>query len=559
MTGAVYAIRSALRPEGTVLLAAFLSLLVLSVFPAVIILRQSVFDGSGQLSAVNFIRVFTDSSVLHIPFWNSFRVSVMVVLIALLLAYPLAFLVARSDMPGRALVAALALGPYIMPSYALSMAWVLLFSTEGLGHALLGYEPGIPAYGFWPIVIVCAVHLFPLAFIVLANAIGSLNPELFEAARIHGATSRHRFFRVTFPMLMPAILSSGMVVFSFGMTEFAPAVLLGTSDNFFVLTTQIWSFATVFPTNYGAAAVLCLVLVASIAVVLQVNRAILGRRRYTTIGGNLGQSGLWRLGPWRYPALIYCIWLLGVTLVLPTVCLLVGSLIDLWGKGWGPSNWTTRHFVNLLEDRSYKQGIVNVLYLGAIAGVCTVLIGSVVGYFIVRGNRWISRSLEIVASVPLVLPGVVIGVALIVGFSTPPFDLYGTVWILVVGYTIRFLPLVVSSCTSAMAQINEQLEEAGRIFGANWVTTQVKIMLPLLKSALFGAVLLVFVSTLKEVGMAAFVWAPGAEVAPVMAVIQFADGFVQQAIGLSFVMLVLALVGTAMAVRLGAVKLVEVR
>ncbi len=557
--GAVPALRAALRTETYVLLATALLLLILSLFPVAIILRQSLFDASNQLSAANFIRVFGDPSVLHIPLWNSVRVSITITAIALVLAYPLAFLVTRTDMPCRVMIAALTLGPYIIPSYALSMAWVLTFSAGGVGEALVGVEPSVPAYGFWPIAIVSAVHLFPLAFIMLSNAIGSLNPELFEAARIHGAKASQRLFRVTLPMLLPAILSSGMVVFAFAMNEFAPAALLGTSANFYVLTTQIWSFATVYPTNYGVAAVLSLILLAAITAVLQTNRLLLGKRRYTTIGGNLGQSAKLALGRWRYVALGYCVLLLATVLLLPTACILVGSLVDIWGKGWGPANWTLRHFADLLEDRTYKQSIVNVLVLGALTGLCTVLIGSIIGYFIARSGRRVSQLLEIGSSLPLILPGVLVGLALILGFSTPPFDLYGTVWLLLLGYVVRFLPIVVSSCTAAMAQISEQVEEASRIFGASWARTQFQIMLPLLRGPLFGAMILVVISVLKEVGMAAFAWAPGAEVAPVMALMQFTDGFVQQAIGLSFVMLVVALIGAVIAVRLGAIKFVDVR
>lgn len=547
-----------LSVENGVLLGAGVILTALSLYPAAIILRNGFLGVDGQATLNHFFEAFSDKFYLYDPFWNSLQLSLLATPIALLMAFPLAFLVSRTDMPGRKTIAILLIGPYIVPSYAISMSWVLLFSTNGVVESLLGIESPISPYGFWPVVLVSATHLYPFAFILLANAMASLNPEIFEAARIHGASRWYTLRRVTLPMLLPATLSAAVLVFAYVMAEFAPAMLLGTPEGFYVLTTQIWSFATVYPTNFHMAAVLCLMLILATFVFLRTNTALLGRRRYTTVGGNIRQPERTNLGRWRNPAMIYCLLFLFFTLILPIITILLGSLHDLWGKGWGPSNWTLRHFINISQDRTYKQSIVNVLYLGLISGFLAVLLGGTVSYFIVRGSRRVSRFLETVAFIPFILPGVVIGIGLILGFSKPPFDLYGTLWILVVGYIIRFLPLVVSSCKTAIGQIDEQMEEAGRIFGASWLKTQAKVMLPLLRSPLLGAALLVFVSVMKEVSMASLIWAPGAEVAPVMALIQFADGFLQEAVTLSFVMIVLVFIGTFFAVRLGAVKFVEV-
>ena len=550
---------SRLSAENGVLLAAGGILLVLSLYPASIILRKSVIGAGGQLSLDHFFDAFTDDFILYEPLWNSLQLSGIATILALLMAYPLAFLVSRTDMPGRRIIATLLIGPYIVPSYALSMAWVLLFSTNGIFENLFGIVSPIPPYGFWPMILVTAVHLFPFAFILLANAMATLNPELFESARIHGAGRWYMLRRVTIPMLLPATLAGGVLVFAYVMAEFAPAMLLGTPEGFYVLTTQIWSFATVYPTDFSLAAVLCLVLIVVTFVFLQTNNAVLGRRRFTTIGGNLAQPERVTLGKWRYAAFGYCILFLLATLILPIICILFGALLDLWGKGWGPSNWTLRNFVDLWEDSTYMRSIFNVVMLGFIAGFLAVVLGAVISYFIMRGSRQVSRFLEGVSFIPFIMPGVVIGVGLILGFSRPPLALYGTIWILVVGYVIRFLPLVVSSCKTAIGQIDEQLEEASRIFGATWLKAQAKILLPLLRSPLLGAVLLVFVSVMKEVSMASLVWSPGgAEVAPVLALIAFADGQLQEAVTLSFVMVVLVILGTFVAVRLGAVRFVQV-
>lgn len=549
---------SRISVESGVLAGAGLILVTLSLYPAAILLRNSFLDANLRPSITHFVRAFSDDFFLYVPLWNSLRLSATATGLSLLMAVPLAFFVSRTDMAGRKIVAVLLIGPYIVPSYALSMAWALMFKTNGILEGLTGGMSPIPPYGFWPVVLVSATHLFPFAFILLANTMATLNPEIFEAARIHGANRWYLLRRVALPMLLPATLSAAVLVFAYVMAEFAPAMLLGTPEGFYVLTTQIWSFATVYPTDFHLAAVLCLVLILVTLFSLQASTVALGQRRFTTVGGNIRRPTQLSLGRFRHAALAYCVLFLLVTLVLPIISILLGSVHDLWGKGWGPSNWTIRHYQAIAEDSTYLRSIVNVLSLGFIAGFLAVILGAVVAYFIVRGARQVSKALEIAAFVPFVLPGVVIGVGLILGFSRPPLALYGTIWILVVGYIIRFLPFVVSACKTAIGQIDEQLEEAGRILGASWIGTQARIMLPLLRSPLLGALLLVFISVMKEVSMASIVWAPGAEVAPVMALIQFADGFLQEAVTLSFIMVVVVLIGSFFAVRLGAVKFVDV-
>ena len=547
-----------IRTEHVIVALSILLLLVFVVYPYGLMLKKSVFTKTGDFTLANITEAIASGDEFIEPLLNSLSISFFVTVICLLIAMPFSYLVSKTDLPFKKLISIGLIVPYILPSYGLSMSWILLFSRNGVLEFFLGTELHFNVYGYWAIVTIQAIHIYPFAFILLTNAFAQLNQELFDAGRIMGAGKRYVLRRITIPLLAPAILSSAILVFAYAMAEFAPAMLLGGPEGIYVLTTQIWSFATVFPTNLPMAAILAVTLMLCTLTVLTFNQIYLARRKFTTVTGKASRIDIVSMGKWRYVALAGCLIFLFFVIIIPLLTLLLGATIDIWGKGYTLENLTLNNFKEVLfEQEDYKRSIMNVFSLGVSAGAVAVVIGMVISYFIIRSRKTTARALNLVAFVPFVIPGIVIGIGLILAFTRPPLALYGTIWMLLVGYVIRFLPIVTSSGTAAFRQIDEELEDAGRIFGASWIKTQIKILFPILKSPLIGAWLLVFVSVMKEVSMSSIVWSPGTEVAPVMALIAFADGEFSQAVSLSCIMITVVLVGTWLAVKIGAVKFVE--
>ncbi|MDI7259830.1 MAG: iron ABC transporter permease [Thermodesulfobacteriota bacterium] len=537
---------------------AALFILIFIVYPYGIMLQKSMLSRTGSFTFENIHRAIEFRGVLVMPLVNSLSISAWTTLICLIIALPFGYLVAKTDLPFKKLISIGLIVPYILPSYALCMSWVLLLSRNGILEYFLGIELDLNVYGYWPVVLIQAIHIYPFAFILITNAFAQFNQEFFDAGRILGGRKFYILRRLTIPLLAPAILGSTILVFAYAMAEFAPAMLLGGPAGVYVLTTQIWSFTTVFPTDLSLAAILAITLVVCTLVILTLNQTYLSRRRFTTVTGKASRIEIIPLGRWKNVALLISFAFLFVVIIVPLVTLLFGATIDIWGKGYTLANSTLRHLKGVLfEDETYRRSIVNVISLGVWGGVCAVILGILISYFIIRGGQVSSKALNLTAFIPFVIPGIVIGLGLILAFSRPPFSLYGTLWILLVGYVVRFLPIVTSSGTAAFRQIEEELEQAARIFGATWIKTQIKILLPILKNTLIGAWLLVFVSVMKEVSMTSIVWSPGTEVAPVMALIQFSDGHFSEAVSLSFILVIIVIIGTWLAVRLGAVKFVE--
>ncbi len=547
-----------IKTEHIIVGIAALFTLIFIVYPYGIVLKKSILSKTGTFTLENIQKAIESRDVFLEPLLNSLSISFWSTLICLIIALPFGYLVAKTDLPFKKLISIGLIVPYILPSYALGMSWVLLFSRKGILEYFLGRELGLNVYGYWPIVWTQAVHIYPFAFVFIANAFAQFNQEFFDAGKILGGGKFYILRRLTIPLLAPAILNSAILVFAYAMAEFAPAMLLGGPAGVYVLTTQIWFLTTTFPTDLNLAAILAIILMVCTFTALIVSQSYLGRRKFTTVTGKASRIEIIPLGRWKNVALLISFAFLFVVIIVPLVTLFLGATINIWGKGFALANLTLGHLKEVFEDETYMRSIVNVISLGILGGVCAVSLGMVISYFIIRGGPVSSKILNLTAFIPFVIPGIVIGLGLILAFSRPPLSLYGTLWILLVGYVVRFLPIVTSSGTAAFRQIDGDLELAGRIFGATWIKTQIKILLPILKNTLVGAWLLVFVSVMKEVSMTSIVWSPGTEVAPVMALIQFADGHFSGAVALTLILIFIVLIGTWLAIRLGAVKFVEV-
>lgn len=556
----IKALRFRIRTEHVMVGIATLFILIFIIYPYGIILQKSILSSTGTITLENIQRAIESRNVLIAPLFNSLSISLLSTLICLIISLPFGYLVAKTDLPFKKLISIGLIVPYILPSYALCMSWILLFSRNGVLEYFLGIEFNLDIYGYWPIVWIQAIHIYPFAFILVTNAFAQFNQEFFDAGKILGGGKFYILRRLTIPLLAPAILSSSLLVFAYAMAEFAPAMLLGGPAGVYVLTTQIWSYTTVFPTDLSLAAILAIVLIACTLAVLVINQVYLSRGKFTTVTGKASRIDIIPLGRWqKNVALLISFTFLFMVIVVPLITLFLGATVDIWGKGFSLNNLTLGHFKEVLfEDETYKRSIVNVISLGIWGGVCAVSLGMLISYFIIRGGQVSSKALNLAAFIPFVIPGIVIGLGLILAFSRPPISLYGTLWILLVGYIVRFLPIVTSSGTAAFRQIEEELENAARIFGATWFKTQIKILFPILKNTIIGAWLLVFVSVMKEVSMTSIVWSPGTEVAPVMALIQFSDGHFSGAVALTFILVIIVIICTWLAVRLGAVKFVEV-
>ena len=479
----------------------------------------------GELTAFHWIRMLTGifgKIYTYTPLQHSMVVAVGATLLALLIGGSLAWLVVRTDMPGRKLVNQLAVLPYIMPSWTLAQAWLVFFKnrltggTPGVFEFLVGHAPpNWLSYGPVPIIICSALHYYTFFFLFVSAALMSIDSNLEEAGDLMGA-SRWRILRkITFPLVLPAILSGVIMTFSKVMGTFGGPNLLGSPVRYYVASTMIRG--SLAAGEAGDAFVLAIVLILFAITTIYLNQRLVGTRRsYETIGGRGFVTQASKLGKMKRVFQIAVIVFQILVIVVPLSLLLLNTLMLIDGN-YSISNLTLQHWIGprdthynsgepgvLLNPKIYKTAW-NSIKLALSTAFFTALLGVILGYAIVKGRGTrLSKLVEQLAYIPYVIPGIAFGAVYIAMFARKlgPFPpLYGTFALLVIVSVSKHLPYSSRSGVSAMMQVGRELEEAAMVAGANVWQRFRRVIFPLTSSGFMSGFLMTFITTMRELSL----------------------------------------------------------
>jgi iron(III) transport system permease protein len=486
----------------------------------------------GAFTLFHLERVFTGplSKALFLkPLLNSVGIGVCVTILGVGIGSGLAWLLVRTDIRFKGVFGALVVVPYMMPSWVLALAWLSLFKndriggTEGMFTSFFGVQPpDWVSYGFFPIVICLALHYYAYGYLLMSGALATVDSELEEAGAICGMNRRQRLWRITFPLLLPALGSAVVLTFIRILGTFGTPALLGLPVRFYTFSTQI--YASLNARNSGDAYVLALVLIVMAITFIWINSRIIGiRKSFVTLTGKGFRQREIGLGAWRWPATIAVAAFVAVSVLLPLLILLWESLVITPGE-YSLQGLTAHFWVGESDtDIAYGEpGIVhspgiltalwNSIKLGVLAAVCNGLFGLMVGYAAVRGRgTLLSRWLEGVAFAPYIFPSIALGAIYIGMFSTPwgPLPaLYGTFTILVLITVVKNLPFTSRTGIAAMLQIDKSLEETARVQGIGWFRRMAKIVIPMSTSGLIAGMLLTFITTMRELSLIILLLSP---------------------------------------------------
>lgn len=528
---------------------AALVLLIASLLGGWELLRTALTEPGANAIAFQAIgRVFESRYMLLGPMLNSLLIAVPVALLATVFGGALAWLAVRTDLPGRSYIMGLVALPHVIPGFQLASAWVEIFANNGLWQAVTGLGAPLNAYGVGAILTVTTLHLMLFPYLILAANLQAADPALEEAARVAGLPPARVFWQVTLPLARPALLASLLLVFAYVMEEFGIPSLLGTPRGFDTLTTRIYGLATTPPLDMEGAAVLALLLGALALLVLAAQLRLVRGQRLESLTGKASRQSQVGLGRWRVPVAAV-VWSALLTVALaPLLALILVSLLESWGQGYGPQNWTFARYAALFESEELRRALRNTLWLGAAAAAVATAVATAVVYVEHRLGglrRWLAALADRVSFVVFALPGLVVGLALILAFSGGPVPLYGTGWILLLAYVLRFSGVSVRTVTARLAQIGTELEAAGVVAGLSRLRVIARIVLPLLAPALVGSALLVFVNTVKEISATSLLVAQGSETLAYEAYVRFQEGNYTQgsALSVATIAMVLALLG----------------
>jgi iron(III) transport system permease protein len=532
-------------------------LAVLVVAPLVVLAYLSVKgpEGEGGLTVGNFLAAFGRARYRG-PIVTSLLYSTTVALASVLIGAPMAWLAARTDLPGRGTVRTLTIAAFVTPSFLGATAWVVLAGPNaGLLNALYrgltgATEPLLDIFSLGGLVFVTTLYTYPTVFILTAAALTATPSDLEEAARISGAGRWAVMRDVTLPLAGPAILAGFVLTFLETLVLFGAPAMLALPARFHVMTTQLWAFFH-YPPKLEVAAAYAMPLLGLAIVLLYAQRRLIGRRTFTTVGGRGAAARPVPLGRWRWPALAACGAVLGCAIVLPYLALLRAALAKAWGLGWSWDNLTLRnfHFVIFQYDPT-RSAIVNTLVVAAVTATAGTIVTAGVAYLaerrLVRGHR----VLAFLAVAPLAVPGIVLSIGLFGVYSRPPLLLYGTIWIIFVAYLTKYLPVAFTACQAAMATVHPDLEDAARILGARRLTVVRDVTLPLLGAGLVSAWLLVFLPSLRELSSSILLFTSRSRVVSVVIYTLYEEGLWEAVSSLGLLLLGITLVIVAVAQRL---------
>lgn len=532
--------------------AVILFLCVLIVYPAVILLDQSVRTDEGALSLAWYVQAYT-SLRSYEAILNTLVISAGTSLAAVVAGTFLAWAVVRTDMPGRRLVELAAVVPFVSTPLVGALAWILLASPQtGLINQAWRFFGGggvlVNAYSLAAIIFVQALYEAPLVFLLVSGALRSINPALEEASLSAGAGVFRTTAKVTLPLVLPAILAGGLLVFILAAEQFAVPAVLGTPAKIRVLTTSIFEAQSVYPPRDGLAAALSVTLLVIALGGLWLHKRLLGVRSYATVGGKGRMPRRIGLGRYRVPVLAVCLAYLTCAVVLPIATIFVSSIRTIWTADFRWEQFTLANYHRVLFDYPAAQrAIVNSLLIASVGATVTIILCAFIAVLTQRVRLPGSKLLDALTMIPMGFPGIVLAVGLLHAWITPPFVLYGTIWILFVAYMTRYLPLGVRAVSATLKQIHPELEECSLAAGASWFTTFRRVTLPLLKPGLAAGWALLFVAFTRELSASILLYSPKLEVLSVVIYDMYQEGGFRALSALTMLQIVIAMLVLALA------------
>jgi iron(III) transport system permease protein len=505
----------------------------------------------------NYASAFGDSR-LYRAAWNTFVFAFGSSILALALGTYLAWLTQRTNVRFKGLISALALLPVLLPGTLNAVAWVLLLSPKigwvnGYASSWFGAGgPIVDSYSMIGMIWAQGVDHISLPFLLVAAALRGMDPSLEEQSRAAGGGTVRTLFRVTFPLVRPAVLATGLLLFLRGIESFEVPAIMGIPAKIPVFATVVWQ-ATLNSPDYSLAATYAVGYVAVALLGLWLYyRSMRETERFATVSGKAFRPRVVELGRSRTVHAAVAAVILAVAVLLPLMVIIWASLQTFFTRIDSASirNLNLDSYRTVLDSSTLVHSFVNSVQVGIVSSVLCVLLAAVTSWTVIRTRIRGRKVLDAIAFLPFSIPGLVMGLAIL--------WLYGTLGIIGVAFVACYLPVALRATHASLAQIDAELEEASKASGGSWLRTFVRINLPLMTPGLVVAFVFVLTQTFKGLSVPIMVYTSGNEVIPVVLYSAYQSGQYSQlsAIGVLLIVVLLALSGIAYAVgrRLGGVQ-----
>lgn len=476
------------------------SIVLLTLVPLVFLLWTSLWSGfPGQFGATftleNFVAVYREGAYDVVGlFASSLFIAIGMTAVAVSFGLLFAWLFTRTNLPTKGIMELVILSPYAVPVYIYAIMYIATYGpTHGVVStyiiALLGVETApYNIFSPWGIAFVVGIKAMTTVYLLTAPALQNMDPSLEEAGRVHGANIYTTIRSISFPLILPAILSALLVTFLRGLGEFSVVAILGAREGFDVYATAIWESVRLrAPPRYGEAAALAFSLLLVCVVLVWYYRKVTSRKEdFMTVTGQGYQAKTWDLGVWRWPIAVGLWTLLVIVWILPVLVMVLVSLHSVWTGQPDLSTLTVTHYWDALTVGRLRNAFTNSIIVSVVgASIGTVLVVGM-AYYTERTEYRGRGIVDFLSLTPMAIPGIILGGSVLFTFLwagnvIPWLNLYGTLWIIIIGSVIVFIPIASRIAVGNIVQVHSDLEESARVTGASWIQQMREVFLPLFK------------------------------------------------------------------------------
>jgi iron(III) transport system permease protein len=491
----------------------------LVIYPLLFLITESFNTGDPQIfppeeyGLSNYANLYEDSKIIT----NTLLVACISTVLAVIFGFIQAWILTRTSIPGRERLERLMELPYYMTPLIGALAWgVLLGPKTGLMNQAwrsMGWDfDAFNIYTPWGIAWVMALFEGTVAFVMISASMKSMDPSLEESSRVLGASKLRTMLKITLPLVTPGVLSATIFVFAEMLGSFAAAFVLGIPGRFYVVTTSIWQATLSYPPDYGRAAAMGLSLFGAMLITLGLARLIMRHGSYATITGKAFRPRPMDVGAMRWPLMGIAWGYIVVAVVLPLAALALTSFQQFATVIIPQMKFTLANYETAVQMGSLGPAFANSMILGVSVATIGVPVIGVIAWIIYRSTMPSRGLMEYVVMVPAAVPRLVFGLGLLWAWINIPIPLYGTLWLLGIAYFTVFLPLGLRTIAGVVMQVDKSLEECARVCGASWAHQMRTVTLPLLRPGLVAAWLLIFIASVRELGVSVFLMGPHSKV-----------------------------------------------
>lgn len=520
-----------------VLTGILLALLVLCPV-AMVFFRAVMVNGRFDLSSA-FLTIFRAENLRTIG--NSLWLGLWVVIVSTSIAFPLAYLLSRTDLSRHHWLDVVLLIPFMTPPYICSMGWILFMQQRGLLQQTLPFASFLtPAFfSFGGIVFVMALNIFPFMYNILKNAMLNINSNLEEAGAVFGGGFLYRMRRIFVPLLSGNYVIGALLVFVKTLSEYGTPATLGKRIGYEVFTTQIHVSATTAPVDFGKAAALSSVLVSVCLIMWYLQNRVTDKASYNVVSGKGSRLAVRRLSPvGRCLAWGYILVVLLLSIGIPYFSVAITSLIKLRGYGLRAGNFTFANYVSLFtENPKGRNALWTSLTLACSSATIAAMLGTAFAIVAHKSRNRFGKVLESVSLLPEMVPNIVLVIGLMLFWNGiyRIVPLYNTLGMMILTYVVMFIPFTVQYVTSSLSQINDGLMQAGRVFGASPFYIFRKVTLPLVFNGILTGWIMTFIISFRELVASSLIAPPGVLTVSMFILREFEQGSVS--VGMCMAML----------------------